>query len=447
MRIPVRAAAAMTWLGLGAIVAAAVSFNSQTTYPGWLVAIPVGGAAMIIAGGVVSPRHGVESLLRLPPLGWLGDRSYSLYLWHWPILIVAAESQGKASLPFLQNVPLLALILFISIVSYALVENPIRHARFLSRNRWASIALGVGLVALTVATATVVLHGETQVAASAPSRDKVVPGAAAEVSQLVAASSQIQRLPADLSPSLLTGAGDFGWPPAPCSPAAGAVTESSTCVFGDPLGSHTMVLYGDSHALMWFQAVDEIAIRAHWRLFILGHDYCRADTYPRGSFTSENAIIRTCSRWQRFAENRIRQIAPNLVIVTQEYKSPATPAQWQQGLKETLDAIAGPTTQLVVLGNVPIVNLSPPDCLATHPDTVQMCSGSPLSNGAGNRAEQRAARAVGGRYISVTPWFCSKTCSSVIGHYQVYTDRQHVTATYTLYLRRVLAERLQLTRF
>jgi peptidoglycan/LPS O-acetylase OafA/YrhL len=444
-RIPVRAAAAMTWLGLGAIVAAAVSFNSQTTYPGALVAIPVVGAAMIVAGGVVTPPpHGVESLLRLAPFGWLGDRSYSLYLWHWPILIVAAESQGKASLPFLQNVPLLAPTLFVSVASYALVENPIRHSRLLSRTRWASIALGVGLMALTVVVATVVLRSEPTVVAAASSRDKVTPGTDAEVSKLVAASTQIQRLPAGLSPSL--GAVDFGWPPFSCSPAADAVTESPSCVFGDPLGSHSMVLYGDSHALMWFEAVDEIAIRAHWRLFILGHDYCKADTYPPGSSASDDAIIRTCSRWQRFAEHRIRQIAPNLVIVTQEYKSPATPAQWQQGLKETLEAIAGPSTRLVVLGNIPIVNVSPPDCLAEHPDAVQTCSGSPLSDWSDNRAEQRAVRAVGGRYISVTPWFCSTTCSAVIGRYQVYSDRLHVNATYTLYLRRVLAEQLQLAR-
>ena len=60
-----------------------------------------------------------------------------------------------------------------------------------------------------------------------------------------------------------------GHPTGRCQPVVHQVTVPK-CVFGDPNGSHTMVLYGDSHALMWFRAMNQIAIRAHWRLVILG---------------------------------------------------------------------------------------------------------------------------------------------------------------------------------
>ncbi|MDR3647766.1 MAG: SGNH hydrolase domain-containing protein, partial [Acidimicrobiales bacterium] len=212
----------------------------------------------------------------------------------------------------------------------------------------------------------------------------------------------------------------------------------------------TMVLYGDSHALMWFQAIDDIAKKAHWRFVILGKGYCMANTYPPGS-SRAGFPFNACRRWQRFALQRIRKIDPDLVVLTQEVQAAPggvsyTAAQWKQGMEQTLDRVSGPHTKLVVLGNMPAINESPADCLAEHPDQVQQCSGPPLSRYKPyNQAEQQAVTAVGGRYIDVTPWFCSKTCSAVIGRYQPYLNQLHVSAVYSVFLEQVLAEKLQLS--
>ena len=120
-----------TWVGLAAIGFSAVAFDATTAYPGTAVVIPVLGAALVIAGGVHAPRWAAESILGVRPFRWMGRHSYSLYLWHWPILIIAAESAGKASLPFRQNVVWLLVAVAASVVTYRLVENPIRHARIL----------------------------------------------------------------------------------------------------------------------------------------------------------------------------------------------------------------------------------------------------------------------------------------------------------------------------
>ena len=88
-----------------------------------------------------------------PPLA-RAKRSYSLYLWHWPILIIAAEYAGKSTLSVKDNLgwDLVAL----GVRGYlSLLENPIRHAGSLRRIRWASIGLGVGLIALTLVTISV----------------------------------------------------------------------------------------------------------------------------------------------------------------------------------------------------------------------------------------------------------------------------------------------------
>src|SRR5207302_1628925 len=79
--------AQLTWLGLGMIVLAALVFDGATAYPGSAVALPVLGAAFVIAGGCGASRRTAELLLGRAPMQVVGRMSYSLYLWHWPILI------------------------------------------------------------------------------------------------------------------------------------------------------------------------------------------------------------------------------------------------------------------------------------------------------------------------------------------------------------------------
>ncbi len=146
-RIPVQWAALATWLGLGLIILASTLFTSTTPYPGSLVAIPVIGAGLIIAGGISEPVLGAEWLLRRQPLSWIGKRSYSLYLWHWPILIVAAERIGRSTLSTGENVLLLVLLaLPLSHITYMFVENPIRHMKYPSSS---TVVAGLTLVMAT----------------------------------------------------------------------------------------------------------------------------------------------------------------------------------------------------------------------------------------------------------------------------------------------------------
>ncbi len=80
------------------------------------------------------------------------------------------------------------------------------------------------------------------------------------------------------------------------------------------------------------------------------------------------------------------------------------------------------------------------------PTQVQLCSAPVHPLDKYNRAEERAVTAQGGRYIDVTPWFCTTRCGSIIGHYEVYLNQLHVTGTYSLFLEQVLAEKLQLNK-
>jgi SGNH domain (fused to AT3 domains) len=213
------------------------------------------------------------------------------------------------------------------------------------------------------------------------------------------------------------------------------------------------VLYGDSHAGMWFYAMDLIADVAHWKLVYLGKGYCPANMLSYGNptgFGQPGGEYAACDQWHQYALGRMRQLHPDLVVVTQEFRTRPdgtayTAAEWQQGMERTLRRIPVPASKIVVIGNIPSQPQSPPQCLSVHTTEVQACSWPlwPLIAGY-NTAERNAAVHTGARYVDVIPWFCSTTCPSVIGRYEVYFDNYHITEAYSIYLGRVLSDALRL---
>ena len=450
LKVPRRMAAVGTWVGLGAVLIAAHFYSSQTPYPGAYVVLPVVGTALIIGGGMRAHATGAEALLRLPPFRWLGRLSYSLYLWHWPILIIAAEYAGKTTLSVKDNLGWDLVGLGVSVVTYRLLENPVRHSLVLRRNRWASVGLGVSLIALTLGVIAVQTNGN--VATAAPTSTALVPER--EVLRAVAQSRTIEQLPADLSPPLagmLADPDDYFGSPGGIAPQCNGLGHSTVaqCTFGH--GSRTLVLYGDSHAGMWFRAFDDIASRAHWKLIVLYMDACSATLLP--IHHDAPGAWAACDQWHRRAATWIKQIDPALLVVSQTSGylqpdgTPYTPSQWQRGLETLLARVTGPSTEKLVMANLVKPANAGADCLARHTDDVQACSGPPSrSSRRFNAAERRGAAKAGARFINVVPWFCTTTCSSVIGNEQVYLASDHVTLQYSLHLEGVLSEALDLPK-
>jgi peptidoglycan/LPS O-acetylase OafA/YrhL len=142
LRLPSRLGVAMSVIGVAAIMASGLLFNDATPFPGYAAALPVAGAALAVAGGTCAPGLGAEVLLRLRPFQWLGMLSYSLYLWHWPLLTIAKEAAGRDLLPG-ETALFCLLALVLSIATFWLIENPVRNSRWLKR-RSPLISLGVG---------------------------------------------------------------------------------------------------------------------------------------------------------------------------------------------------------------------------------------------------------------------------------------------------------------
>ena len=448
-KLPRPLAAVITWLGLAGILIAAFAFTSTTPYPGSAAALPVIATAFVLAGGMARPRFGSESLLRLPPFQWMGRLSYSLYLWHWPILIIAAQHVGHP-LSVNDNLLLLLMALGLSIVSYFAIENPIRHASFLTTSGARSILLGLILIgsSLAVARYEIITHS----AATSNSSSPVQSGPAAtdsQVLQAVQSAQTLQSVPSDVEPSL-TSTNIFPSPgpyfgSTKCSsprPNSAGVPPAGfgECVYGDLNSHRLMVVYGDSHAEMWGEALEMIAARTGWRLETFYLDGCPA---PELSFVSfENSTPNTqCSKFHTIAIPAIRALHPDLVVVTSESFQQvangiyATPTQWQSGLMATFKRLSQPGTSLTMIGDIPTWSEDDGNCLAAHLNSVQSCAAPRDEALSPNlQAEQTASALEGVRYISATPVICGAKCEPIIDNQRVYYDPYHLSNVYVAYL-------------
>jgi peptidoglycan/LPS O-acetylase OafA/YrhL len=118
-RLPAGLSAALAGAGLAGIVVAALGYDDGTPDPGLAAALPVLATVLVLAG------RG-DAVLGRAPLRWLGRISYGLYLWHWPVLMIATEASGPLAGPTRAGLVLLSVVL--AMLTYALVESPIRRA-------------------------------------------------------------------------------------------------------------------------------------------------------------------------------------------------------------------------------------------------------------------------------------------------------------------------------
>ncbi|XVV12514.1 SGNH hydrolase domain-containing protein [Actinoplanes sp. CA-131856] len=259
----------------------------------------------------------------------------------------------------------------------------------------------------------------------------------------------MRALPADLTPALATTAADLGFDNEKCEVGPEAY-QIVPCVFGDRASATDVVLYGDSHAGMWLPALSEIAERRHWRLQLFGKPGCPAPAFTIWN-QREGRPFTECDRFRSFVASQVASVRPELVIVANASFSQKrgrgvliTPGEWQEGLATTLRTLRKSATEVVVLGDTPVLNLSAPECLSVHPSDISPCETTRTAATARvwNAADAAAARETGAGYVSVLPWLCTRVCTSVIGNVTVYRNRFHLTGTYARMMNGVLEEAL-----
>ena len=318
-------------------------------------------------------------------------------------------------------------------------------------------AARLSLLSVALASLLAGLGGASTASASrAGSRARVQIASTTRVLHAVAAARLIKSVPSNVNPALKDAVNDNGYPQAyaeGCEAPAEKV-QMPACVYGDPHGKKTMLLFGDSHAEMWLPGFDALAKRIHWKLVYLAKSGCPPAYIAAWDPYRNRFPFTECDQWHKYATARIRKTKPNLLVLTDEYLTPEgkdkaqiQPPQWTAGLVKTLKLIETPGSRTVILGDIPYLKQSAPECLAAHQNDVQACSASVTDAVLPDHiaAEQTAAKLAHAQYIDTLPWFCStKTCTPVIADTIVYSDQYHITGSYGIYLSGALQAALRL---
>ncbi|MBC7630247.1 acyltransferase family protein [Aeromicrobium sp.] len=456
-RLPVVLRAVGGWVGLAAILYAATTFDGSTTWPGTATLVPVLGAALMIASGIAPTPGSPQRMLSVKPMVWIGGLSYSLYLWHWPILIAAQAKYPDLRLRWMVLLVVLAIIP--SWLCHKYIENPVRFgASFRPTGR--ALAMGAALTALGVGVgvglnASASIGGVVQRASSNDAigaRALLDKANAGKVWSDVKSVNRLKPLPtaatSDLPAFYNDGSG--------CQLPKG-ISKPKLCISGDKNAKKTMVIVGDSKMAQWQTVLSKMGSSEGFKVIQITKSACG---FTDAAFSRPDKFRSECRTWGRLAFKDILRIKPDLVV-TSGRSGKALPAGSTDPADQTAEAlIVGLRSywgQIADAG-IPVAalldNPAPPDsgesnyeCVARHEKDLTRCT---FSKAAGIEAsaavpERKAAKGMPGvSIIDMTDVVCpdATRCAPVIGNVLVFRQGSHLTKTFIDSMEPQLAVRL-----
>jgi peptidoglycan/LPS O-acetylase OafA/YrhL len=430
---------ALGWAGLAAILVSAVALTDDSPFPGFAALPPVIGAALVIAAG------GPGKLLGRRPLTKIGDYSYSLYLWHWPLLIIGPAAIGHA-LGIGARLGLCALALMLAALTYHFVENPVRHRRPLTARPIRGLTLGLGLSGVTATLAGLALAFPPAVPTGGIAPDtraalRTAGDPAAELGHLIDTAEGVREVPDNLVPTLTAAPREESAPQTDgCHQTLQSAAQQPACTYGPAAATRTVVVVGDSHALQWFPAFQQLAERDNWRLVSLTRSSCLpADLIIRNARMKRRYT--ECEQWRTWALGRIDRLRPDMVVVTSDTNypgmlagHPADPDRlWSAAWTRLFTRLKAASRHVVLLADTPTLSADPLDCLGSHGRDIRACTepaATVLRDPAWRAEVQDAARKDAVPIVDPTPWLCGRDCPLVVGNVLVYRDTNHLTGAY-----------------
>ncbi|MFC4016793.1 acyltransferase family protein [Micromonospora sp. GCM10011542] len=466
--LPRLVAATLAWCGLAAIVASAALLTEDSAFPGYLALAPTLGTAAVIAGGPAAGGVGPAMLLALRPVRAVGAISYSLYLWHWPLLVVAEARFGE--LTTAAGLAVAAVSVVPAALTYRFIENPIRMSTTLAWEparslRLGALCTGVSLLAglafqFTVwppagspappALAVPAVAGTgVPVAANPTVRGAAALGRSPATSDAGLPVDRVGRFVPD--PLVASKDGPDAWRDGCHVDQRSSAVRS--CQYGDPDASFTVALAGDSHAGQWLPALQGVAGSKQWRLKSYTKSSC---PFIDGAVALDNRPYPSCTEWN----DELRALLTGaerpdvLVVSTSLYVmirngEPVTSqaqAAFADALRRTWAAMAAAGIPVIVLRDTPYHDMDIAECVSVNPRKLTRCA-SPrdkvLAAGGGPAHEAAARDNDKVHLVDLNPAICPRErCAPVIGGALVYRDNNHITATYAATLAPLLATAL-----
>jgi peptidoglycan/LPS O-acetylase OafA/YrhL len=453
-RSPCAVRSVISWAGIAAIVLAALTYTSKISFPGYAALLPVLGALAVMCAGAPARRWSPTPVLTLPPVQFVGDISYSVYLWHWPLIVLA---------PFVVNgvhtqtrITILMLTLLAAWLTKLLIEDPVRAGAFLTRRkaRWTYGAAAMGTALVMGVTAGCTTHVQAEMHKAELVSARVL---AAKPSCFGAAARDPEHPCSDRKLRyrvVPTPAVARNKPNAPCR----IIEKRSVqvCAFGvsEKRATGTIALVGDSHASHWRAALQVVARRKRWRGLSLTHTSCPFSRAIRKLVEPDRS---RCIRWRSELVGWFRRHPEvSTVFVSQlsggtgiETKARDKFGAEMAGYVGAWKSLPASVEHIVVIRDTPNVGGATDVCveraIARHQRAGVVCAVTRSRALNRDAAATAAARMKTPRVqvVDLTRFLCDRgPCYPVIGGALVYKDANHLTTVFgtTLgpYLERLL---------
>ncbi|MDX1888192.1 acyltransferase family protein [Mycolicibacterium sp. 050158] len=475
-RLPMNVKPWLSWLGV-VLIAASMLLLSDTSdgFPAPWALLPVAGAAAIVAAGV-GGEPAYQQFLRNPISTYVGDISYSLYLVHWPVIVILGAMMEVGSYYY---VTVVTASFACAIASYHLVENPlrrvtigklreVRHQIFVGAywpakaSQHALLAAGTLLVVSLCAYVmqpTKMSSIPPDLAVSATSAQPtaaakpVLPPQAADLNREIVAALQATEFPQfDPPADQVLGSGPKAPPEvAGCQYDPGPPEDR--CTWGTSTASKRLVIIGDSLAAGYAAPLRDIAMSSNGRLQV------HMESTPGCTFVDGPVVgggeswIDTCASDKQRAIDLINQLKPDIVIISNSYTSKhevgsdsvLSGGQWRDAMRNFVEKFSASSSKVVFMSPPPM-DKKISDCYGVRSRTPADCISKVTSQWKSMaQAEQQLAASIGGTWIDSQPWFCTVEglCPSFVRNTLTKTDEVHMTPTYGQRITPVIDESLQ----
>lgn len=446
-KIPSAIASGLGWIGLGFVALSGLIFDASTAWPGYAALAPtLGTAAMIIAGfthGRLSPAR----LLSIRPAVWIGGLSYSLYLWHWPLIVAATSYWGELSAR--QGLLVIAISFVPAYLSYKLVENPLRFAKPLARSNTLTLSIGANFTAMGAAAGLILLVAVPSIGNTPSSDDDIKVTAPGATALDLRDAGTVQSLSGIswFTPDATSAEDDL-----PEGYERGCQVDQNSsalqpCEWGDPNGDILVVVVGDSKMLQWQSALQEIADQQGWRIISHTKSACG---FHSGVQLVDDKPYTSCTEWNENVMDELVELEPDFVLTSQRINVALDQTTGDASVDMMVDAMVTQWSVLLDMDIPLIVLLDNPnpgfavyECIAENEDNPQNCTFSRedgIANSGALAQEEAVARLSDVHIVDLRPKICpDNQCVPIIGNVLLYRQTSHLTDTYVRTLTGYLA--------
>lgn len=431
-------------VGFAMVGASAFWLNESVVFPGWAALWPVLGTALVIASAA---EFGERTETLLKPVSGIGDISYGLYLWHWPVIVIGFAAGFPKNLAV--QLGMLAFTLTISKLSKQWIEDPIRESKWLrERAQWAQYATALAAsVAVVIAGLGFQAAAEGQLRAqqSAAEKNALQPCVGANSLDPANDCASFVYIPDDKA--LDVAKHDAADPGSKCMTKAEAA-DVQLCQFGSSrAGAYRVLLVGDSHAATHLAAFQLMAKRRGWHLTLAYHAGCSFSLVERNTTARGTA----CAVWNTELQKRLSSEKKFDLVVTAQYAKNrladlrgGTQTVLADGLAAAWQPLIDRGSQVVVIRDNPEMTPAMKACWDSATVDARDCSMQQTRAFVPDVAAQAAANTDSVKLLDLTDLYCQGgTCPATIGGTYVYRNADHISATYSRSMTLILGKRLE----